>query len=87
MDYKNFTKKDYLEMKKYVFNNIKNNTMLDLIIDFIERNNFFIGDVAEFIKNDEQFKNLFENNLKKHKQIYYIKDKGIQYGNEDFEIW
>ena len=86
--YNEFTQKDYESLKRFVYKNLSEElSMLDLIMDYITEHNFFMNDVADFIKRDTEFKNLFEKNLQKNKQIYYIKDGKIKYPSKKASIW
>jgi len=86
--YNEFTQKDFESLKRYVFKHLSDDvSMLDLIIEYADRHNFFVNEIADYIRADSKFKDLFEKNLQKHKQIYYIDENGITYGKKGADIW
>jgi predicted ATP-grasp superfamily ATP-dependent carboligase len=65
------------DLIKYLEENKNENiSLLELIIDYIEKNDLDLYEVAEKIKKEEQFKQLFYHDLVKHGEIYFEKGDG-----------
>jgi CheY-like chemotaxis protein len=69
-------------------NNLYDYSMLDIIMEYVKKYDLDILEIADEIKNDKTFKEIFLNDLIKHGEIYFLEDDGKMKRPKKFEeVW
>jgi len=68
-------------------NNLYDHSMLDVITEYADKHNLDILEIAEEIKNDKTFKEIFYNDLVKNGEIYFLENGRMHRPKKETEIW
>jgi len=68
-------------------NDIYDYSMLDIIMEYADKYDLDILELAEEIKNDKTFKEIFYNNLVKNGEIYFLEDGHMYRPKKIDEVW
>ena len=68
-------------------NNISDYSILEIIIEYAKKNNLDILEIADEIKNDKTFEQIFLNDLIKHGEIYFEEDGKMKRLNTIDNFW